>query len=85
MLGHAVQILRPRHELFDWFVQNQRRYGYETLELSVPTLPPGVIITDPANLEFVLKNEQLVSKGSFVKARSADLFGALLLDASFHR
>lgn len=73
-----MKFIRPRHELFDWFVKCQQKYGFETLEITVPTLPPGVIISDPANLEFVLKNERLVSKGHFVKSRSQDLFGIFL-------
>jgi len=40
------------------------------------------VITDPANLEFVLKNEHLVSKGDFVKSRSWDLFGNGIINAS---
>lgn len=79
-----MKILRPRHELFDWFVQCQRQYGFETLELRVPTLPHGVIITNPINLEYVLKNERYVSKGAFVKDRSGDLFGMTVLDALCH-
>lgn len=82
LIGHAIQFLNQRHELFDWFIQCQRLYGFETLEISVPTLPPGVIITNPANLEFVLKNEHLVSKGNFVKLRSWDLFGNGIINAS---
>lgn len=84
LLGHAITILRPRHELFDWFVQIQRQYGFETVELSVPTLPPGVIISSPSNLEYVLKNETYVSKGAFVKDRSRDLFGMAARHASLN-
>ena len=82
LLGHAIKFIRPRHELFDWFVRCQRQHGLETLEIAVPTLPPGVIISDPSNLEFVLKNEHLISKGGFVKSRSWDLFG---IAASFDK
>lgn len=74
--------MKPRHELFQWFTQCQRKYGLETLEISVPTLPSGVVISSPANLEFVLKNEHLVSKGDFVKSRSRDLFGNGIINAS---
>lgn len=48
----------------------------------MPTLPPGVIVANPANLEFILKNEHLVSKGEFVKSRSWDLFGYGIINAS---
>lgn len=48
----------------------------------MPTLPPGVIVANPVNLEFILKNEHLVSKGEFVKSRSWDLFGYGIINAS---
>lgn len=43
--------------------------------MSVPTLPPGVLIHSPRNLDFVFKNDSLFTKGSFVKTRAWDLFG----------
>jgi hypothetical protein len=60
-------------------------FGYETLELAVPTLPPGVLINDPKNLDFIFKNEGLFSKGEFVKQRSWDLFGKERLDLLLRR
>lgn len=75
LLGNAIKFLQPRHVLFDWFVQCQRLHGRETLEISVPSLPPGVVINDPVNLDFVLKNETSITKGDFFKERSWDLFG----------
>lgn len=82
LLGHILKFVEPRHVLFDWFVQCQRRYGRETLQISIPTLASGVIVSDPVNLEFVLKNEHLISKGEFVKKRSRDLFGNGIINAS---
>jgi hypothetical protein len=33
-------------------------------------MPPGVVINDPKNLEYVLKNEGIFTKGNFFKRRS---------------
>lgn len=74
-MGNGILFLQPRQKLFSWFVKCERQTGHETLEISVPTLPPGVIISDPQNLDFVFKNEGLFNKGRFVKERSWDLFG----------
>lgn len=41
----------------------------------MPSLPPGVVITSAENLEYVFKNESLITKGPFFKERSWDLFG----------
>ncbi|KKA27628.1 hypothetical protein TD95_001746 [Thielaviopsis punctulata] len=68
-------LLRDRFALFDWFTRCERRFGYETLQVSVPSLPPGVIISSPENLEYVFKHEGIFSKGAFFKERSWDLFG----------
>jgi hypothetical protein len=76
-VGNGLQFLKARHELFSWFVKCERQFGFETFEISVPSLPPGVVINDPKNLEFVLKNEGIFSKGDFFKLRSWDLFGRL--------
>lgn len=57
----------------------QEKFGLETYEISVPSLPPGVVISDPQNLEFVFKNEASITKGDLFKERSWDLFGILLL------
>lgn len=75
VLGNALHFLKPRHELFSWFVRCQHIFGLETFEISVPSLPPGVVINSPENLEFVLKNEASISKGEFFRERSWDLFG----------
>jgi hypothetical protein len=64
--------------LFSWFVDCERVFSYETFEISVPSLPAGVVINDPKNLEHVFKNEGIFGKGDFVKTRSWDLFGRLL-------
>ncbi|KAL2187210.1 cytochrome P450 [Thermothelomyces heterothallicus CBS 203.75] len=75
LLGNGLKFLQSRWELFGWFDRCQRQFGYETVALHVPTLPPGVLIHDPRNLDFVFKNEGLFTKGDFVKRRSWDLFG----------
>jgi hypothetical protein len=61
--------------LFDWFVKCQKIFGHETYEISVPTLPPGVVINSPDVLEYVLKHENAITKGEFFRNRSWDLFG----------
>jgi hypothetical protein len=79
-VGNGIQFLQSRWKLFAWFDTCQRQFGYETVALSVPTLPPGVLIHSPQNLEFVFKNEGLFTKGEFVKQRSWDLFGETSLE-----
>ncbi|KAF4781289.1 cytochrome P450 [Colletotrichum scovillei] len=75
LAGNGIIFLRDRQKLFDWFTKCEQLYGYETLQISVPSLPPGVIISDPKNLEYVFKNEGIFAKGEFFKGRSRDLFG----------
>ncbi|CAM1501877.1 Fc.00g038610.m01.CDS01 [Cosmosporella sp. VM-42] len=75
LVGNGIVFLRPRQALFSWFSRCERLFGYETLHISVPSLPPGVIISDPRNLDFVFKNEGIFEKGAFFKDRSWDLFG----------
>ncbi|KAL3421781.1 cytochrome P450 [Phlyctema vagabunda] len=73
--GNGILFLQARHKLFAWFVKCEKQFGFETFQISVPTLPPGVVINDPKNLEYVLKNEGIFAKGDFFKRRSWDLFG----------
>ena len=40
-----------------------------------------MLISDPKNVEFVLKNEGVFAKGDFVKSRSWDLFGYGIINA----
>lgn len=82
IFGHGIQFLRQRHDLLDWFTKLQRKYGFETLQVSIPTLPAGVIISDPVNIEFVLKNEQLVGKGEFTRTRLDALFKRGIINAN---
>ncbi len=49
--------------------------GFETYEVPVPSLPPAVLINDPAILEQVLKDTETFVKGDFFRSRSWDLFG----------
>ena len=79
LIGNGLHFLKDRHQLFSWFEKCERQFGYDTFEILVPTLPPGVIIHDPKNVEFVLKNEGIFSKGTFFKQRSWDLFGEFIL------
>ncbi|EXJ87016.1 hypothetical protein A1O3_03973 [Capronia epimyces CBS 606.96] len=81
-LGNAIQFLKPRHVLFDWFVKCQQQFGKETVEIAVPSLPPGVVINSAENLEFVLKNESSITKGEFFRERSWDLFGYGIINAT---
>ncbi|KAF4826123.1 Cytochrome P450 94A1 [Colletotrichum tropicale] len=75
LAGNGINFLRDRQKLFDWFTKCEQLHGYETLQISVPSLPPGVIISDPKNLEYVFKHEGIFAKGEFFKGRSRDLFG----------
>ncbi|KAI0138915.1 cytochrome P450 [Hypoxylon sp. NC0597] len=75
LIGNGILFLQPRQKLFSWFVKCERQFGPETFQISVPTLPPGVVINDPRNLEYVFKNEGIFSKGDFFKRLSWDLFG----------
>ncbi|KAK0704119.1 cytochrome P450 [Apiosordaria backusii] len=81
LVGNGIQFLQPRWNLLSWFDRCQRQFGYETLALTVPTLPPGVLIHDPQNLDYVFKHEGLFTKGNFVKTRSWDLFGNGIINA----
>ncbi|KAK1983415.1 cytochrome P450 [Colletotrichum cereale] len=75
LAGNGINFLRDRQKLFDWFTKCEQLYGYETLQISVPSLPPGVIISNPRNLDYVFKNEGIFAKGEFFQGRSRDLFG----------
>ncbi|KAH8818989.1 cytochrome P450 [Xylogone sp. PMI_703] len=81
LVGNGILFLQDRHKLFSWFVKCERQFGFETFQISVPSLPPGVVINDPKNLEFVMKNEGVFSKGDFFKKRSRDLFGNGIINA----
>jgi len=56
-------------------VGNTHLFGLNTYEISVPSLPPGVVVQDPRVLEYVLRNEDAITKGEFFRQRSWDLFG----------
>ncbi|KAM0277723.1 hypothetical protein ACHAQH_005584 [Verticillium albo-atrum] len=81
LAGNGLVFIQARQKLFNYFVKCERLHGYETLQITVPTLPPGVIISDPKNLEFVFKHEGIFAKGAFVKDRSWDLFGNGIINA----
>lgn len=81
LAGNGIWFLQPRHKLLDWFVQCERLIGFDTFEISVPSLPPGIVINDPANVEHVLKNNDIFVKGDFFRVRSWDLFGNGIINA----
>ena len=75
LAGYGLWFLQPRHRLLQWFADMQPSMGLTTYELPVPSLPPTVLINDPQNLEYVLKDTQVFVKGDFFQSRSWDLFG----------
>ncbi|KAL9001460.1 MAG: hypothetical protein Q9169_000035 [Polycauliona sp. 2 TL-2023] len=79
--GNGLWFLQPRHQLLDWFVGANHQTGFSTFEISVPSLPPAVVISDPQNVEHVLKNNDVFIKGSFFRSRSWDLFGNGIINA----
>ncbi|KAH6713866.1 cytochrome P450, partial [Leptodontidium sp. MPI-SDFR-AT-0119] len=81
LVGNGILFLQARHKLFSWFVKCERQFGFETFQISVPSLPPGVVISDPKNLEYVFKHEGVFAKGDFFKRRSWDLFGNGIINA----
>lgn len=75
LLGNALHFLRPRHELLSWFTACEHQSPHQTLQIFVPTVGLGVLISAPGNVDFVLRNEGTFAKGEFVKSRAWDLFG----------
>lgn len=76
LLGNGLRFLAPRQHLFDWFTAQQAVFGRTTYAISVPTLPAGVVVSDPAVVDHVFRHgETLFSKGDFARSRMADLFG----------
>ncbi|KAL8742097.1 MAG: hypothetical protein Q9190_005373 [Brigantiaea leucoxantha] len=47
----------------------------------VPSLPPAIVVSDPKNVEHVLRNNDLFIKGAFFRSRSWDLFGNGIINA----
>ncbi|KAI4178751.1 MAG: hypothetical protein L6R41_008234 [Letrouitia leprolyta] len=74
LAGNGLWFLQPRHKLLDWFIGANHQTGFSTFEISVPSLPPAIVISDPLNVEHVLNNNQLFIKGTFFRSRSWDLF-----------
>ncbi|KAL8866755.1 MAG: hypothetical protein Q9198_008770 [Flavoplaca austrocitrina] len=79
--GNGLWFLQPRHQLLDWFVGANHQTGFSTFEISVPSLPPTIVISDPKNVEHVLKNNDIFIKGTFFRSRSWDLFGNGIINA----
>ncbi|KAM5350745.1 hypothetical protein ACJ41O_007250 [Fusarium nematophilum] len=80
LVGNGLVFLQHRQKLFTWFADCIHRYGHETLQITVPSLPPGVIISSPINLDYVFRNEEMFEKGEFFKGRLRDLFGSGILN-----
>ncbi|KAL8659778.1 MAG: hypothetical protein Q9202_006953 [Teloschistes flavicans] len=68
-------------QLLDWFVGANHQTGFATFEITVPSLPPAIVISDPRNVEHVLKNNDVFIKGTFFRSRSWDLFGNGIINA----
>lgn len=81
LVGNGILFLQARQKLFSWFIKCQRQFGLETFQISVPTLPQGVVINDPSCLDFVFKNEGIFTKGTLFKRLSWDLFGNGIINA----
>ncbi|KAL2069600.1 hypothetical protein VTL71DRAFT_14279 [Oculimacula yallundae] len=81
IVGNGILFLQARHKMLSWFAKCERQFGFETFQISVPSLPPGVVINDPKNLEYVFKHEGVFTKGDFFKKRSWDLFGNGIINA----
>ncbi|MCJ1402437.1 hypothetical protein MMC11_005657 [Xylographa trunciseda] len=79
--GNGLWFLQPRHKLLDWFAQVQPIVGFDTYEISIPSLPAAIVVSDPQNVEHVLKNNELFIKGDFFRSRSWDLFGNGIINA----
>ncbi|KAK6529429.1 hypothetical protein TWF281_008605 [Arthrobotrys megalospora] len=79
LFGNGLKfLLLDRQSLFDWFSEiHNDIFGFETYEISVPTLPPGIVVSSPDVLEFIMKKEgsEGFGKGPFFEERSRHLFG----------
>ncbi|KAL2208078.1 cytochrome P450 [Sarocladium strictum] len=80
LVGNGILFLQARQKLFTWFTHCIHQTGPETLSITVPSLPPGVIISSPANLDYVFRNESIFQKGHFFTHRSYDLFGSGIIN-----
>ncbi|KAK0382840.1 hypothetical protein NLU13_9935 [Sarocladium strictum] len=80
LVGNGILFLQARQKLFAWFTRCIHLTGPETLSISVPSLPPGVIISSPANLDYIFRHEGVFQKGHFFTHRSNDLFGAGIIN-----
>lgn len=75
MAGNGLWFLKPKHMMLEWFGRCERVMGIQTVELFIPTMPPTILISDPRNVEHVLKYNEIFVKGQFFQTRSWDLFG----------
>ncbi|MCJ1352670.1 MAG: hypothetical protein MMC33_002654 [Icmadophila ericetorum] len=81
LAGNGIWFLQPRHKLLDWFAEVHPKVGFGTFEISVPSLPPAIVVNDPRSVEHILKNNELFIKGDFFRSRSWDLFGNGIINA----
>ncbi|KAJ3549808.1 hypothetical protein NM208_g308 [Fusarium decemcellulare] len=84
IVGNGLVFLRPRQELFSWFTKCVQQYGHETIAINIPTLPSGVIISDPINLAHVFQHQEIFQKGDFFRSRLHDLFGYGIVNVDGH-
>ncbi|RMZ90321.1 hypothetical protein DV736_g2455, partial [Chaetothyriales sp. CBS 134916] len=82
LIGNAIRFLQAHHVQFNWFIKQQQAFGGDTYEISAPWLPAAVVISRPENIEFVLKNESRIPRGDFFTARTLDLFGYGIINAT---
>lgn len=80
LVGNGILFLQARQKLFASFTRCIHLTGPETLSISVPSLPPGVIISSPTNLDYIFRHEGIFQKGHFFTHRSKDLFGAGIIN-----
>lgn len=79
-MGNGLIFLQQRRKILEWFAECISIHGLETLLVTVPSLPAGVIISDPDNLDFVFRHEHVFEKGRFFTTRLWDLFGDGILN-----
>lgn len=75
LIGNGLRFVQDRQILFDWFCREEERFKGETYQISVPSLPPGVVINNPKCMDYVFKNHTTFIKGDFLVNRTVDLFG----------
>ncbi|KAL2920115.1 hypothetical protein HK105_200181 [Polyrhizophydium stewartii] len=76
ILGALPWALRNYHRIHDAILEGNKALGFRTSVFSTPFTPPRFVITDPRNVEFILKtNFPNIIKGPFIKVRFQELLG----------